>query len=279
MDKLQGHPLDIARATSAQKCHFFEQFADIFVELSSHPFPGINCLEVAQSGDTVVGPLVEAHTAQVLDGCLSQLGPFSTTLAYRTVTIERHLSLIQNNEVYTERRVDAYLVHRYLLDNVDALASLDTRAGGGFYLKHMDDKGDQILVDDEFNIVGVIDWEWAQTVPKSDAFAAPLFLLDMGAYYSGDNAPSDMEQTFVRVLEEKGHADLASCVTGGRPEHRIAHCVGGDMGDQDFANMFSALRGYLVADGGVVPEWNEWRREMLERLRDDATLRMLLEGR
>lgn len=33
-----------------------------------------------------------------------------------------------------------------------------------FYLKYVDDKGDYILVDEYFNIIGIIDWEWVYIV-------------------------------------------------------------------------------------------------------------------
>lgn len=38
----------------------------------------------------------------------------------------------------------------------------------------MDDKGDHILID----ITGITDWEWGQTAPKGEAFAASILLLE-----------------------------------------------------------------------------------------------------
>jgi len=57
----------------------------------------------------------------------------------------------------------------------------------------MDDKDDHILVND-FNISGIINWEWAQTTPKGETFASSVFLLDIGDYCDGKNEPSEGEE-------------------------------------------------------------------------------------
>ncbi len=35
------------------------------------------------------------------------------------------------------------------------------------------EKGDHILVNNSYDIVGIIDWEWSQTVSKAEAFCSP----------------------------------------------------------------------------------------------------------
>jgi hypothetical protein len=86
----------------------------------------------------------------------------------------------------------------------------------------MDDKGDHILIDDGYNITGIIDWEWAQTMPKGEAFAAPLFMLNVGDCYDGKNELSQSEELFASLLEEQGHDEVASLVRNGRKQHRWA---------------------------------------------------------
>ena len=73
----------------------------------------------------------------------------------------------------------------------------------------MGDKGDHIPVNNEFRIVGIIDWEWAQITTQSEAFAAPLYLLNVGQYYSGSNELSHKEVEFASVLKGRNEADLA----------------------------------------------------------------------
>jgi hypothetical protein len=61
------------------------------------------------------------------------------------------------------------------------------KQGNHFYLKHPDDKGDHILVNDCSYIVGVIDWKWAQTVSRAEAFCSPCTLWPVAKFYEGSN--------------------------------------------------------------------------------------------
>lgn len=279
MDKLIGHALDLEPASREQKIRFLNQFADVFAELSLHPFPAIGCL-VANSGalePISIGPLVAERTASFEERKLALLGPFNTATEYRTQVLRRYLALIRDRELYSEQARDAYLVHRFLLDDLPSVAKADLAGSNRFFLKHMDDKGDHILVDDDFNIVGIIDWEWAQTVPMSEAFAAPLFMLDVAKYYGGDNTLSETENMFVALLEKKGYTQLASSVNGGRVQHRLAHCIGGDIEDPEFYNLFT---GFLQLTHGTPVgkyAWDEWHMQVMTQYSGDPWVQTILE--
>ncbi len=76
--------------------------------------------------------------------------------------ILRILDLIVVGELYPPWAVDTFLIHRFLLDLVPLLMNPTPPVvddGKEFYLRHADDKGDHILVDHEFNLTGIIDWE------------------------------------------------------------------------------------------------------------------------
>lgn len=63
--------------------------------------------------------------------------------------------------------MNAYLIFKYLRDLAESgrwNAFESNFDDGPFFLKHMDDKGDHILVDDEYNITGIIDWIYARVV-------------------------------------------------------------------------------------------------------------------
>jgi hypothetical protein len=70
--------------------------------------------------------------------------------------VSRILELIVAGELYSPWAVDTYLVHRCLLDMMPLLPGVNDQK---FYLRHPDDAGFHIMVDDEFNITGIIDWE------------------------------------------------------------------------------------------------------------------------
>lgn len=271
MEKLKGTPLTSYTIGIDAKVHVLEQLADIFIALASHPLPAIGCL--LGPDNLTIGPILEESAVDARDdGDICLLGPFNSVLEYKNELVNHQIDLIVRGESYPDNAIDAYLVHQYVLD---ALPSIFQREPDHlFFMKHMDDKGDHILVDDSFNIVGLIDWEWAQTTTKSEAFAAPLCLLDVGQYYEGSNELSPDEVLFASILQAKGHDDLASCVRNGRVAHRFAHCVGGDIGDPDsLPNHFLGLRTALQRTGET---WAQWRETALQRNVDDANLQLLM---
>jgi hypothetical protein len=146
-----------------------------------------------------------------------------------------------------------------------------------FYLKHADDKGDHILVDEHFNVTGIIDWEWAHTASPAHAFNSPIGFLPVADFYGGRNDLGDDEVVFARLLEEKGHRDLARFVWNGRLQHRFAFCCGYDLADWDgFLGLFRGLRDAVGVDEGL--EWDEWKIAALQRYQDDPGLQLLLTG-
>ena len=175
--------------------------------------------------------------------------------------------------MYTQRPVDAYLIHRYLLDIVPHV--LPSVHDENFYLKHADDKGDHILVDAEFNITGIIDREWAHTASLAHAFNSPIGFLPVSDFYRSRNDLGDDEVVFARLLEEKGRQDLARYVRGGRLQHRFAFCCGYDLADWDgFLGLFQGLRDAVGVDEGL--DWDEWKTSALKRYKADAGLQLLL---
>jgi hypothetical protein len=206
MDKVAGKPLSACVLTDDNRKHILSQLADVFIALKQHPFYEIGCL--LDPDDLSVGPVLEETMVDADDDSnLCLMGPFKLSLEYRTTSIKLQIELIIRGESFTDNAVDAYLVHRFILD--DLIEPITRNEEGPFFLKHMDDKGDHILVDNKFNIVGIIDWEWAQTTTQSEAFAAPLCLLDVNQYYSGSNELSREELEFASVLGERDGTGLA----------------------------------------------------------------------
>ncbi|OBZ78633.1 hypothetical protein A0H81_00783 [Grifola frondosa] len=269
MDYVDGQPMRLEEATIEQQ------------ERSSMPIlsPSIGSLTLEKPED--VGPLIHDDVADFNStGNLVPLGPFTDATEYYKARIELVTSFICRRQLYARNPADGYLLHRYLADSI-----VSTPVGSGssgvhdsrFYLKHMDDKGDQILVDRDFNIVSVIDWEWAQTCPREEAFAAPLGLVEVIPFYEGDNSLSGYEQTFVKILEAKGRGDLADLVRMGRRTQRLDVMIGGDIEDVSFKELFS---GYLKLDPAYTekcPSWEEWKAAMLLKYGGDEDLAKLLQ--
>jgi hypothetical protein len=93
-----------------------------------------------------------------------------------------------------------------------------------FYLKHGDEKGDQILVDNEFNITGIIDWEWAQTDSKSAAFNSPIVLLPVTGFYEGaDYIGKDEVYWLLKMLGIEGDSNWETWKADALQRYREDH--------------------------------------------------------
>jgi hypothetical protein len=66
----------------------------------------------------------------------------------------------------------------------------------------------------------------AHTAVKSEAFSAPLCLVDVNAFYDGINTLSVLETRFADGFMRLGRKDLAECVTKGKIWQRIPTIIG-----------------------------------------------------
>lgn len=239
-----------------------DQLADIFIELAKYTFPQLGSLD--RPGDLHVGPFAR-ESLTVFDGSIMRtIGPLSSLKEYHNASLRLILDLILREEMYSQRPIDAYLIHRFLLDLMPLVIPASAYKEEAFYLKHADDKGDHILVDDDFNIIGVIDWEWAHTAPAAHAFNSPIAFLPVAHFYDGANILGDEEVTFAEILDAKGRGDLAGFVRSGRLQHRFAFCCGYDLEDWDgFLGLFRGLRDAVGVDNGL--DWDEWKGRALEK--------------
>ncbi|KAI4870544.1 kinase-like domain-containing protein [Hypoxylon rubiginosum] len=273
MEKLPGKSLRWSLATQEQKRRVMEQIADVFIELRGYPFELLGSLDCP--GDSHVGAFARESLTDFTQSGMRTLGPFLSWEEYHKSSLRLILDQILRREIYSQRAVDAYLIHRFLLDLIPSVLSSSVQDNQKYYLKHADDKGDHILVDEDFNVTGIIDWEWAHTAPPTHAFNSPIGFFSVAQFYSGANDLGDDEVTFARILEGKGHQDLAGFVWNGRLQHRFAFCCGYDLVDWDgFLGLFQGLRDAVSVDEGV--DWDQWKTAALHRYREDAGLQLLL---
>ncbi|KAF3058309.1 hypothetical protein GL218_05369 [Daldinia childiae] len=172
MEKLHGKSLRWSIATQEQRIKVMEQLADVFIELTKYPFNHLGSLHCLD--DFHVSAFARELLADFVKSGMQTMGPFSSLEEYHKSEIRLILNLILREEIYLQRAVNAYLIHRLLLDLVPIVFSKSVQDDQRYYLKHVDDKGDHIMVDEDFNITGIIDWEWAHTAPPTQAFNYPL---------------------------------------------------------------------------------------------------------
>ncbi|KAG6306330.1 hypothetical protein E4U45_007352 [Claviceps purpurea] len=302
MEKLNGTSLIWQKATAAQKEKIVRQYADIMLELERHPFDRLGSLifttefssREARQGAAVesqiqVGALADYSTFRSGDGGMP-LGPFrSSEEAFRAI-VEANMRMTVAGEIGSAENVlDLLLAHRFRLDVLNQLpdkTATPEKGGEQFFLKHADDKGDHILVNDDFDIVGIIDWEWCQTASREQAFSSPCMMWPISAFYNGSNELTEEELLLARVFRERGREDLASCVLHGRKVQRLLFALDPLTAYEDsktlsslFIGLKRAFYGHdIKSDGkGVEYEWEAWKVKAFEDWKHEAPFKNALD--
>lgn len=272
MEKMSGSPLNWEIASPKQKSKVMEQLADVYLELEKHPFAATGSL-IHENG-TMAG----FAQAQLFKGPTGPLGPFDSLKSSLDAILRHELDLIGNGEV-TTLAVDNYLSHCWRLEMMPELLSCVDHSRQNFYLKHMDDKGDHILVDEDYNITGIIDWEFASAEVKEVAFSSPCMAWPVGDFYDGSNELSAEEVEFADIFRRRGRVDLSQIVRNGRKFQRFFFFLGGLPHDrQEFEGLFQGLRHSFASHAGEsVGSYSDWRSEAIEKYsKDDERLQRLL---
>lgn len=259
MEELPGKPWDGEGGTAK----VWKSLAEILAELEKHPFTKAGSLYVKSPDDL---PRVSA-TASDRFGCLDPYGPFETSTAYYTAWAEQYLELIADGQLYPQFPIEAYLVYRFLQDNAAQLSDSEDK----FFLKHVDDKGDHIMVDEDLNITGIIDWQMARVVPRREAFALSLVSADMGALCNGNISLSENDVALSNALREKGPG-LASYME----DERVRRFLWGLGLESEWDYALPVANAILQIFGSKL-SWDEWKEVALKRYGSDERLKALVE--
>ena len=129
------------------------------------PQIGSTC-SISPSGEPVIGGLASS-AAELRDA-----GPFSRAVEYFAAIADAAASKLDSSA-----RLGA-LVLRDILDKTTLFGDVDTIEQ--FPLNYMDLGTQNILVDDQFNFIAIIDWEFAQTAPwQVNRYPMPFPLLQL----------------------------------------------------------------------------------------------------
>jgi hypothetical protein len=255
MEKMAGSPLQWSKCSAQQRTKVMEQLVEIFLELEKHPLRATGSL----TDDGMVGPFAQIHTFSTPS---LSLGPFDTTEEALTCIIKHEIEMVKSGELST-LAIDNHLTHIWRLERIpEMLANVED---GSFYIKHFDDKGDHILVDDEHNITGIIDWEFASTESKPFAFSSPCMMWPVSEYYEGINRLSVEEMEFANMFRSLGREDMAQTILQGRKYQRFMFFLGTAVSVErkEFEDLFQALRQTL--DGQSIEPYSDWKSAMIAR--------------
>ncbi|KAM0479850.1 hypothetical protein ACHAPX_004427 [Trichoderma viride] len=272
MEELPGRPwigqgVSGATATDEEKARIWSDLAEILAELERHPFPKAGSLCLQSSSIQVSAVASDRFVV------LTPYGPFDNSTAYYTAFAEQYLALIADGQLYTEFPVDAYLVYRFLKDNVSQLAEQggEAKPSEGFFLKHVDDKGDHLLVDDDLHITGIIDWQMARVVPRREAFGLSLVTADMNALCGGKVSLSADDVILMDALRQKGLSWMTSC-----PDEKARRFFWGLALESEWSDALPLAIAILQVFG-VSQDWAQWRETALKEYESDERLKGLVE--
>ncbi|OAX37094.1 hypothetical protein K503DRAFT_822973 [Rhizopogon vinicolor AM-OR11-026] len=89
---------------------------------------------------------------------LTPLGPFTCLREHVDQTIHCYLRLIESSQWGVDDPASSCLIYRSLLDVYPCIVGVDATDSDIFCLRHQNDKGDHILVNEELDIMSIIDW-------------------------------------------------------------------------------------------------------------------------
>lgn len=180
MDRVRGKPLyeALQSGISRDKVHeILRQLATLRKSLQTRPFREIGSLTIISQNTNIYGVDRQISIWNYFDfthpyKCRS--GPFDTSLEYYANLHHISWSNAQRYMYDPENEItERWQVHCYL---GSVLASYVGEETGKFYLAHTDLDAQNILVDENGNLTGIIDWEFASTLPPRAAEHYPKLL-------------------------------------------------------------------------------------------------------
>jgi hypothetical protein len=184
---ITGQPLDVVAFRLGglpRREYFYSQLVEIFAQLRQQEFPYAGSLMPDPDGGTNphVGPLLSIQLNELQrenPGLTIQPAKFASAIDY--AFYQYHL-LDETHKLPAEKlcREVAELEVFALEDLKNRLASV-VEDRPPFVLTHSDLRPTNIIVDEDLQIQGIIDWEWASTVPRQ-FFLPPTWIAGVPPY-------------------------------------------------------------------------------------------------
>ena len=199
MQALPGHHPDRGLANSIPREHWdkvVDQLSDYWHQLSRLRFNSIGRLWRGCSADENESTIIPVQGLG---------GPFSTSWEYL-----RALRRWHSAEIEAEHASDKeWQTSAWILEQAVPSMIIDEYLHGPFPLCHMDFHFNNILIDDEFNITGIIDWSDAQTVPV-ERFTITPELITFPGLSAAENEPIvTFREKFAAALKKREMATIA----------------------------------------------------------------------
>lgn len=187
---------------------FWRQVAKIMLQLASIRLPKIGSIIRDGSGSFVVGPLIETGS-----------GPYDSAAEfYADYPKALSKSLGEQQVSWQDELVQAF--HSLAASFPPPAARVGDGSAEGFGLANYDLNPNNILVDREFNVLAVIDWDSVVSVPNAALYRFP-FLMGVSCAVPGivDTHPAVMKREqlgrrFAEVVEAVGREQAGNDCEG-----------------------------------------------------------------
>ncbi|VUC28937.1 unnamed protein product [Clonostachys rosea] len=261
-----GKPFNATQATREQKTRVYSQYANIISRIGSQRPCDFAC-SLAPTREWVTGGAIASDKLTHL----GRHGPYGTALDYFESIAERHLDLIADGQLYPEYPKEAFLFYTLLLKEAAPILTAQSESLRGFWLKHTDDNGDHIYVDKEYNILSIVNWQFARFVPAAEAFCPGLFSASIGRLYGGSPGVTLDDHLFARMLRENGRHDLSNFALSGDLARRFQLGLASGLSKREIYWLIKAVLELLPGDHGAAQyqyveawceaQWNEMPRD------------------
>lgn len=176
LDYVPGRSLDLAsfflNESRQSRSRFYSQLIDVLAELRSQEFDQAGSLMLDPDGRSTctLGPSLslQLNDLEGDQGVQSiPKGPFSSGSDFAShcfqILEEKYRSPVSDMSLFTAQ-LEVFALHDMKQRIYELTAGPDD--GGPFVLAHPDLRWSNIIVDEDLTIRGIIDWEWASTIPR-----------------------------------------------------------------------------------------------------------------
>lgn len=181
LDHIEGHPLidrQLSSSSGERRRQFYSELIDIFIQLRRLEFSAAGSLMPGNTEQSYSRPAISsAFSIPSNDLKIQGYSPSSPPPQSTEEFISQQRQLLYDfyslpTQILDQRTAELELFAIHALSRIPIATN---REHEKFVLSHTDLRPSNIIVDNEFHIVGVIDWEWAYTVPAS-LFAPPSWI-------------------------------------------------------------------------------------------------------
>jgi len=186
-EAVRGLPLNWVLAAHGEKPGVKERLmlsiAEQYLELLSHPFDHIGSLTLSETGSWSVsdGPIGLDMFDISRDGVeIRYSRPFSTSSEYFDTQIKLHERYLdeQSNAVFDRHDARQKFLTTRLFPSILERFINPRTADGPFFLTHPDLHQTNVMINPQFEVAAILDWEFSCTMPLEVACSPPICLTD-----------------------------------------------------------------------------------------------------